>query len=210
MLSARRTASTLMATIVIATLAACSTTAEETGPGPVYDTGAPGSEISDEVEAALGPKMTVKFDITGAVTAKGTATATAPSGGLNPLKTCAEYAKGTNDQRYLAPGEVDASTDGDSISFDMYISGYAGPGTYPKNQLGGSGPSPYVAIDTSIYSILTDSTTSEATTDGKGGGSWTFTNVRNRREGSRPDDVISGTVSWTCQKRVPRSAVSGS
>jgi hypothetical protein len=199
MLSVRRTASTLTATIVVGALAACG--AAEAGPGPVLDTGPPGSEISDEVEAALGPKITVRVDITGSVTFKGATTATAPSGGPHALKTCAEYAKGTAGRQYLAPGELDGPTGDHSVSLEMRIADYAGPGTYAKDQLVATDARPFLAVDSSIYSIWPDSSTSEAITDGKGGGSWTFTNVANRREGSPPDDAISGTVSWTCRKR---------
>ena len=199
MLSARRTASTLTTIIVVSTLAACGTA--EAGPGPVLDTGPPGSEISDEVEATLGPKITIRVDITGAVTVKGVTTATAPSGSLHSRRTCAEYAKGTAGKQYLAPGEFDGPTGDHSVSLEMRIADYTGPGTYPKGQLVATGARPFIAIDSSIYSVWSDSSASEATTDGKGGGSWTFTTVANRREGSRPDDTISGTVSWTCRKR---------
>jgi hypothetical protein len=200
MLSARRTASTLTATIVAATLAACGTTTEA-GPGPVVDTGPRGSEISDEVEAALGPKVTVRLDITGAVTFRGTTTGVAPSGGPNPLKTCAEYAKGTAEKQYLVPGELDGPVGDEEVAMDVRIADYAGPGTYPKDKLGGSGPGPYIAAGDAIYATWADGATSEATTDGKGGGSWTFTKLANRLEGSPSSDAISGTVSWTCQKR---------
>lgn len=65
MLDTRRTFSVLMAGILFAGLAACGTA--ETGPGPILDTGPPGSEISAEVEASLRPEITVGFDITGTV-----------------------------------------------------------------------------------------------------------------------------------------------
>lgn len=98
-------------------------------------------------------------------------------------------------------GELDDSVGDHGLALDMTIASYAGPGSYPRNQLAGaSGPSPYIAIDDAIYSIWSDATGSAAT-DNKGGGSWTFTNVRNRHESSSPDDKISGTVTWTCKKR---------
>ncbi|MCO8276859.1 hypothetical protein M1L60_40395 [Actinoplanes sp. TRM 88003] len=201
MLSARRTASALVAAIAITTLAACSDDITGEGPGPIYDTGPPGSEISDEFEATLGPKITLEFDITGAVTVKGKATATAPSGGRGPLKTCAEYAQGSA-ERYTVAGELDEPVGAVGVAMDMFISGYAGPGPYPKNQLAGaSGPSPYIAVEDAIYSNWSEGATARASTDSKGGGSWTFTNVKNRHEASAPDDTISGTVTWTCRKR---------
>ncbi|WP_328470744.1 hypothetical protein OHA21_05335 [Actinoplanes sp. NBC_00393] len=199
MLSARRTASALMATIAFATLTACGTA--EAGPGPVLDTGPPGSEISAEVEATLGPKITIRFDITGAVTFKGATTALAPSGGSHFLKTCAEYAKGTAEKRYLAPGLLDGPIGDHAITLEMWIADYAGPGTYPKDQLVAPGSRPSIAIDSSIYGTWPDSTTSDATTDGKGGGSWTFTNLATTAEGGLPGNAISGTVSWTCAER---------
>jgi hypothetical protein len=199
MFSARRTVSALVAATVFVTLAACDSA--EAGPGPVLDTGPPGSEISDEVEAALGPKVTLKVDITGAVTVKGVTTATAPTGGRHSLKTCAEYAKGTADGQYLAAGEFDDSIGGRGISLGMWIDDYAGPGTYPQGQIAGPDSRPMVAIDDSVYAVWADGAASSATTDGRGGGSWTFTKLANRREGSSPGDAISGTITWTCGKR---------
>ncbi|MBU2670671.1 hypothetical protein KOI35_44945 [Actinoplanes bogorensis] len=201
MLSARRTASTLMAALVFAGLAACSNTAEAEGPGPIYDTGPPGSEISDEVYNALGPLLVMKFDITGAATVKGTTTATAPSGGRGPLATCSEYAGGTADNEYIMAGELDESVGDVGVSMELRIANYAGPGTYPKSQLvAAEGRRPSIWIEDDNYDISRDSTTGQVTTDGKGGGKWTFTNLASTRGG----DTITGTVSWTCEKRKPR------
>jgi hypothetical protein len=199
MLSARRTASALMAATVLATLAACGTA--EADAGPVYDYGPRGSEISAEVEATLGPRITMRFDITGATTFTGTTTALAPSGGPHFLKTCAEYAKGTADQQYLAPGLLDGPIGDHEITLEMWIADYAGPGTYPKDRLVAPGSRPSIAIDSSIYGTWPDSTAGKATTDGKGGGSWTFTELATTGEGGLPGAAISGTVSWTCQER---------
>jgi hypothetical protein len=198
MLSARRTASILMTTIVFATLAACGTA--EAGSGPVYDYGPPGSEVSDEVKAALGPELTLTFEITGAVAVTGSTTSTAPSGSGRFLKTCAEYAKGTAESVFLTAGLLDGPVDGHDITVEMWIDDYAGPGSYPKDQLVAPGNRPSIAIDNRIYGTWPDSTGSKAVTDGKGGGSWTFTKLATTGEGGLPGDAISGTLSWTCRE----------
>jgi hypothetical protein len=202
MLSARRTASILMTTIVCttlaATLAACGTA--EAGPGPVYDSGPPGSEISDEVKATLGPEVTLTFEITGAVTFTGSMTALAPSGSAKFLKTCAEYSKGSAESQYMLAGILDGPVSGHDVTPEMWIADYAGPGTYPKDQLVAPGSRPSIAIDNKIYGTWPDSTGSEAITDGKGGGSWTFTKLATTGEGGLPGDAINGTVSWTCRE----------
>ncbi|MFC4063463.1 hypothetical protein [Actinoplanes subglobosus] len=196
MLSARRTASALITAIALASLTACGT-AEA---GPIPDTGPRGSEISDEGEASLGPEVTLDFDITGAVEFRGTTTALAPSGGPHFLKTCAEYAEGTAEKQYLAAGLLDGPVDGHEITMELWIADYTGPGTYPKDQLVAPGSRPSIAIDNSIYGTWPDSTASKATTDGKGGGTWTFTKLAKTGEGGLPGAAISGTVTWTCQE----------
>lgn len=200
MFSARRVAGTLVAAFAMTVLAACTDDITDEGPGPIYDTGPPGSEISDEFEATLGPKMTINFDITGAVAFADKTTGYAPSGDRRPLKTCADYVKGTAGKQYLAPGEYDAPAGDHSVALDMRVTGYAGPGSYPKEQLIASQTRPTVAIEDKIYATRDDST-GEVVVDGKGGGSWTFAKLANRREGSSPDDAISGTITWTCQDR---------
>jgi hypothetical protein len=81
----------------------------------------------------------------------------------------------------------------------MRVTGYAGPGSYPRKQLVASQTNPTIAIEDKIYG--TEDSTGEVTVDGQGGGSWTFAKLANRREGSSPDDAISGTITWTCQDR---------
>ncbi|MBL7260302.1 hypothetical protein [Paractinoplanes lichenicola] len=197
---ARRIAAILMAAFALTALAACTDDITDEGPGPVYDTGPPGSEISDEVEATLGPKMTITFDITGAVAFTGTTTGYAPSADRKPWKTCADYVKGSADQEYLAPGEYDGPAGNQSVALDMRIAGYAGPGSYPRKQLIASQTRPTIAIEDTVYGTRENST-GQVTVDGKGGGSWTFTKLVNRLEGSSPDDAISGTITWKCQDR---------
>ncbi|MFC4069952.1 hypothetical protein [Actinoplanes subglobosus] len=200
MFSARRTASALMAVIAVATLTACGSA--EAGPGPIFDTGPPGSEISDEVALSIAPRVTLTFDITGAKTLRGTATALAPSGGAHFLEYCDEYAKGTADGQYLAAGLLDGPVDGHKVTMEMRVSGYAGPGTYPKDQLAAPGSRPNIAIDGTVYGTWSNSTAGTATTDGKGGGTWTFGKLAKTGEGGLPGAAISGTVSWTCQEPV--------
>ncbi|MEU4163454.1 hypothetical protein [Actinoplanes sp. NPDC026670] len=209
MFSARRTASALMAAISVAALAACGS-AEE-GPGPIFDTGPPGSEISDEVALSIAPRVTLTFDITGAKTFSGTTTALAPSGGAHFLEFCDEYAKGTADKQYMAAGLLDGPVDGHKITMEMWIADYAGPGTYPKDQLVAPGSRPSIAIDNTVYGTWPDSTASKATTDGNGGGTWTFKKLAKTGEGGLPGAAISGTVSWTCQEpeRPQPSGVAG-
>ncbi|WP_433796487.1 hypothetical protein [Actinoplanes sp. CA-252034] len=101
------------------------------------------------MEASLGPRITLKFDITGAETFRGTTTALAPSGGAHFLKTCAEYAAGTADRQYLAPGLLDGPIGDHEITLEMWIADYAGPGTYPKDRLVAPGSRPSIAIDSS-------------------------------------------------------------
>jgi hypothetical protein len=200
MVSVRRTASMMMTAMVLAGLAACGS-AEEPGVGAIYDTGPPGSEISDEVRASLGPVITVKVDITGADSVQGSTTALAQSGGRHYLKTCAEYAKGTAEKQFLTPGLLDESIGDQGLSFEVRVADYAGPGTYSKDRLVAPGMRPFIAIDESVYGKWSDNTGGEVTTDGKGGGSWTFSNLMDRREDALPSDFVSGKVSWTCKER---------
>ncbi|MEU8659637.1 hypothetical protein [Actinoplanes philippinensis] len=198
MFSARRTASALMATLALTTLTACG--AAEAGQGPIYDYGPPGSEISDEVKATLGPELTLTFDITGAVTVQGSMTALAPSGGSHFLKTCAEYARGAAEKQFLTAGLLDGPVTGHDITVEMWIADYTGPGAYPKDRLVAPGSRPSIAIDNTVYGTWPDSTAGKAVTDGKGGGSWTFTKLAKTGEGGLPGDAISGKVSWTCRE----------
>ena len=121
-------------------------------------------------------------------------------GDRRPFKTCADYVRGTADQEYLAPGEYNEPAGRHSVAVDMRIAGYAGPGSYPLQQLIASQTRPAIAIEDTIYGTRENSI-GQATVDGEGGGSWTFTNLANRLEGSSPDDAVSGTITWTCQDR---------
>jgi hypothetical protein len=186
MLSARRTATAAVSTIVVATLAACSAQASPS-----------------EDALSLGPQLTVTFDLSGATTLKGTQTAAAPALTATFLKDCAEYARGSEQDDgktiFAVAGLLDGDVDGHKVTAELWVDDYAGPGTYPKDQLAAPGSEPSIAVDDVVYATWPDSTASEVTTDGDGGGTWTFRKLAATGPGGLPADPVSGSLTWTCR-----------
>ncbi|MBU2666362.1 hypothetical protein KOI35_22930 [Actinoplanes bogorensis] len=170
---------------MLATLTAC-TTAESPVAG----------DSGDDGEFSLGPKVTLTFDLSGAITLSGKQTALAPSGGAEFLKSCDEYA---NRSQYSIAGLLDGDVDGKKVIVELEIEDYKGPGTYPKDQLVAPGSRPSIGVDNKVYGTWPESTSSEVTTDGKGGGTWTFKKLAATAEGGLPGEPVNGTLKWTCK-----------
>jgi hypothetical protein len=157
---------------------------------------------SDIGGAGLGPQVTVAFDISGAVSLKGKQNAAVPSNEGKPLADCAAYAKGSTDKNgrtfYTLAELLDGKVAGQDVSLQMWIKDYRGPGTYPKNKLVAQGQDAGVAVNNKTY-VIHDSTSSTATTDGKGGGVWSFSKLAVTGPDGRPGAAVSGSVKWTCR-----------
>jgi hypothetical protein len=180
----------LIAAVLVGT-AACGTGSSSGSSGS--DVGAPG----------FGPQLTVSFDIDGAVALTGKQNAAVPSNNGAALADCAAYAKGSPDKKgrtfYVTGGLLDGPVDGKKVTMDMWIKDYRGPGTYAKDKLAAPGSDAGITVEDKSYSIWPDSTSSKATTDGKGGGVWTFTKLATTGPDGKPGATVSGTVKWTCR-----------
>jgi hypothetical protein len=150
----------------------------------------------------LGSKITMSFDITGAVSVKGDSSSLpAVDNGQDP-DNCAAYAKGgkkDDEIHYVLPSFMHDKVGGHQLLVGATVIPYTGPGTYGKDKLTDQGTPAGVDIDGTLYFIQGD-TTSEAVINPDGGGSWTFTNLQvqnaNNTQGGHP---ISGKLTWTCK-----------
>ncbi|MCO8273239.1 hypothetical protein M1L60_21845 [Actinoplanes sp. TRM 88003] len=184
----------MLTTIVLATLTACGS----------FDPATSDSSASSADDFSLGPQVTVTFDLTGAEGLKGKQTALAPMLDGSFAKSCADYAKGTKKDDgktlYAIGGLYDGPVDGKKVTLELWIDDYAGPGTYPKDQLVAPGSRPSIAIDNTIFGTWPESTSSKVTTDAKGGGTWTFKKLATTAPGGLPGEAVDGTVKWTCRE----------
>ncbi|MCY1139779.1 hypothetical protein OWR29_17395 [Actinoplanes sp. Pm04-4] len=182
----------MLTSIVLATLTACGSVADDNAAAADEDAG-----------FSLGPQVTVTFDVTGAKTLKGKQTALAPTLNGTFNESCAAYAKGsTKDDKtlYAIAGLYNGPVDGKKVTLELWIDDYTGAGDYPKDQLTAPGSRPSIAIDNKVYGTWPDSTSSKVTTDAKGGGTWTFKSLATTGPGGLPGDALSGTVKWTCSE----------
>jgi hypothetical protein len=119
------------------------------------------------------------------------------------MANCAAYAKGKPDKNgrtfYVTGGLLDGPVAGHKVTLEMWIQDYKGPGTYAKDKLAAPGSDPSIAVNDKIYSIWPDTTSSRATTDGKGGGVWTFSKLATTGPDGKPGASVSGSVRWTCR-----------
>ncbi|MBB4697981.1 hypothetical protein [Paractinoplanes abujensis] len=152
---------------------------------------------------SLGPKVTLTFDLDGATALSGRQTALAPSLNGKFLDSCDEYSRGTRQDDgktlYAIAGLLDGDVSGRKVTVELWVDDYAGPGSYPKDQLVAPGSRPSIAIDNKIYGTWPDSTSSSVTTDNKGGGTWTFKKLATTGEGGLPGDAVTGSIKWTCK-----------
>ncbi|MBL7254238.1 hypothetical protein [Paractinoplanes lichenicola] len=159
------------------------------------------AEADNGGDFSLGPKVTMTFDLGGALSGKQTALAPSLNGKF--LKDCAEYSRGTKREDgstiFAMAGLLDGNVADHKVTVELWIDDYAGPGDYPKDQLVAPGSRPSIAIDNKIYGTWPDSTSSAVKTDGKGGGTWTFKKLATTGEGGLPGDAVTGTIKWTCQ-----------
>ncbi|MBM2622034.1 hypothetical protein JIG36_41680 [Actinoplanes sp. LDG1-06] len=191
----RRTSSAVVAVLAAVTLAACGAVSDDA------DADAVSGDAGDS-EFSLGPKVDMTFELDGATTLKGKQTALAPSLNGKFLKSCDEYSQGTKQDDgktlFAIAGLLDGNVDGRKVTVELWIDDYTGPGTYPKDQLVAPGSRPSIAIDNKVYGTWPESTSSEVTTDGDGGGTWTFRKLATTGEGGLPGDPVDGTLKWTC------------
>jgi hypothetical protein len=192
MLRARRFGSMILAASLFAGIAACGATDDSE-----TDAGGSGSGL-------VGPQLTVTFALTGAISLSGKQNAAVPTDNGAFASSCADYAKGSKDKNgrvfYMAAGLLDGPVAGKKVTLEMWIKNYKGPGTYPKDQLAAPGSEPSIAVDNKIYGTWPDSTSSKAVTDGKGGGSWTFSKLATTGPGGKPGAAVSGSVKWSCRE----------
>jgi hypothetical protein len=197
--STNRVAALALATLV-SLVAGCGSDAADTEDAGT--TGDSGMTVGD-----LHTEVTV--DVTGAVTLEGTSNAPMATHNGVDYESCEQYGGGeSNDdgvKYFVLPQMLIDSIDGKTVFVGAMVKNYKGAGKYDQDSLTDAGSPPGISFGGTLY-FTQSNTTSEVTTDGKGGGSWTFTNVRNRHETARPDDTISGTVTWTCGKRPARRA----
>ena len=150
-----------------------------------------------------GGKLTVKIDFTGEVTLSGTTTMAIP--GPNPVNTCADYVKGTDEDGlslFALPSLISADTakiDGKQVLVDALIEHYAGPGTYGRDKIAGNGSDGGILIDYKPYSQLPEGTTGRVVVDASGGGSWTFTRLAFDDGSGNPSPGINGKITWSCR-----------
>lgn len=161
-------------------------------------------EADEGGSGGIGPQVSMALELTGSTALSGEQTAAAPSLNGTLLSSCAEYAKGgrSDDGKvlYAIAGLLDGPVDGRKVTVELWIDDYAGPGTYPKDQLVAPGSEPSIAVDGTVFGTWPDSTGSEVVTDGRGGGRWTFTKLAATGPGGLPGDAVSGSVTWTCRE----------
>jgi hypothetical protein len=174
-----------------------------------------GSSTSDTAAAAagggleagcqkqLGPTVCFSYELTGALTAKGSSSGMVATGNGSDYETCADWVKGEPDgddgQPSLSMPQGAGFEQGDKFGglTGNIIEHYQGPGTYQKKDLSGQGsPSGVILPKSTVSYVLQESSTGTATINADGSGDFTFTNLGTGQYGH--DEKVSGTVAWTC------------
>lgn len=152
---------------------------------------------------ALGPTVCFSYDLTGALTAKGTSSGMVSTGNGTDYETCAGWVKGEPDgddgQPSLSMPQGAAHQEGDKFGglTGNVIEHYRGPGTYQKKDLSGQGsPSGLITYGSDLNFVLVGTSTGTATVNADGSGNFTFTNLGTGQYGH--EEKVSGTVAWTC------------
>ncbi|KUL39488.1 hypothetical protein [Actinoplanes awajinensis] len=182
--------------VLVSATAACGSASEaaDGGSGDVGDTGMSVGSVHTEVTV----------EVTGAVTLKGTSKAPMPTNNGVDYTSCDQYGAGEKDDEgrayFVLPQMLTDTIDGKTVFVGAMIKDYRGAGTYERGTLTDTGSPPGVSFGGELY-FTQSNTTSTVTTDGKGGGSWVFTdlstqNADGTKGGGGP--AVSGTVSWTC------------
>jgi hypothetical protein len=162
-----------------------------------------GGDLPAGCEKQLGPTVCFTYDLTGAVTAKGTSSGLVATGNGTDYGTCADWVKGEpdgdDDQPHLFMPQGAGFKSGDKFGglTGNIIEHYRGPGTYQKKDLSGQGsPSGVILPGSSATFVLVASSTGTATVNADGSGTFTFTKMGTGQYGH--PDTLSGTVAWTC------------
>jgi hypothetical protein len=208
----RRALPWLAAAALLVPLAGCggssaadtgSSTGDSAGAGSDGGSGGGGGGLPGGCQKAIGPTVCFSYDLTGALTAKGTSSGTVSTGNGTDYETCADWTKGEPDGDDGQPSWSMPSgagfKQGDKFGglTGNIIEHYRGPGTYQKADLSGQGsPSGVIAYGTNANFVLVSASTGTATVNADGSGNFTFTNMGTGQSGH--PETLSGTVAWTC------------
>ena len=137
--------------------------------------------------------------ITGASEASGTAAS--PVGGAvsaDGPATCSSWAEGADDELVL-PLFLDGLDDGTAFGMQSLVTDYAGPGTYPIDQLSGQGSDFTIVVGDQRYQPDPEGTsTAELTVEADGSGSLTASGFKVDDGSGTLSDPIDAEVTWTC------------
>ncbi|MBU2665988.1 hypothetical protein KOI35_20970 [Actinoplanes bogorensis] len=150
--------------------------------------------------------LSVSLDVSGAVTAKGTSNAPMATNNGVDYESCDEYGAGesnTDGVKYLVLPQMPIDNiGGRQVFIGAMIKNYHGAGTYEKATLTDTGSPPGISFAGTLY-FTQSNTTSQITADGKGGGTWTFTDLSvQNADGTHGGggDAVSGSVTWECKE----------
>ena len=165
--------------------------------------GGGGGGLPDGCQKQSGPTVCFSYDLTGAVTAKGTSSGMLATGNGTDYETCADWTKGEPDgddgQPSLSMPHGAQYQQGDKFGglTGNIIEHYHGPGTYQKKDLSGQGsPSGIITPSSTTGFVLVGSSTGTATINADGSGNFTFTKLGTGQYAH--DETVSGSVTWTC------------
>lgn len=204
----RRLAPWLAAAALVIPLAGC-------GGGSSDDTGATAGDQAAAVGAGdtggkagdcpklVGPTVCFHYELTGAVTATGTAAGNVGTNNGTDYASCADWTRGEPDGDDGEP-ELSMPGGGPYQQGDEFggltgniIVHYRGPGTYEKKDLSGLGsPSGIITPGVSRTFTLQEKSTGSATINPDGSGSFIFADLGTGQYGH--DETMSGKVTWTC------------
>jgi hypothetical protein len=179
--------------VLVAALAGCSDSASGDG-SPQLPAAAGGS----------GPMTTVTVDVSGEVTAKGTAKALPATYSGVDYKSCAGYGKGESDngqQYFVLPRDLRDPIAGKRVSIGAEVEQYRGPGGYPIGRLTDQGSPAGISFDGKLY-FLGSGATSTTTVTADGGGKWVFGGLAvQNADNTESPGKLSGSVTWTCSDK---------
>ncbi len=160
----------------------------------------------------------VSVEVTGAVALKGTSFAPMATNNGVDYESCEQYGGGESDDEgrkyFVLPQMLTEPVAGRRVFVGAMVEDYLGAGTYGRGTLTDTGSPPGISFDGTLY-FTQSNTTSEVTTDGRGGGSWTFTELSVQNDdgttggggpgGLRADHVVLSGVSVARWRRLARS-----
>jgi hypothetical protein len=204
----RRALPWLAAAALLVPLAGCggsssSDTSSSTGDTAAAGSGSGSGGLPAGCQKQIGPTVCFTYDLTGAMTAKGTSSGMVSTGNGTDYESCADWTKGEPDgddgQPSLSMPQGGALEPGDKFGglTGNIIEHYHGPGTYQKADLSGQGsPSGVITEGAGANFVLVGDSTGTATVNADGSGNFTFTNLGTGQSGH--PETLSGSVTWTC------------